>query len=195
MKRGSDMITRIPMLKNLQERRLFWCKILLCAAVSSLTGILFVTVAGNPYMTLMRLVVSRRVSIVGSAVAILVPYLVSFLVVYSSKTRWAFVLFGLRIFTFTAIGRGMQTAFGSACWLIRFFAQFPDLCLIPLTVFFMLSAVNKDRSRRHLMLCLCITALVCILNYCIISPFLANLIETYETTGRYATHVGLDWRL
>lgn len=183
--KGNDMLTQFSMRKNLQECRLIQCKLALYTVVSAVAGILVTSLAGAQYITLMRLAASRPVSIVGSVVTVLLPCIVSFYVVYSSKNSLGYLLYGLRIFTFTATGWALQSAFGSSGWLVRLMFQFPDICLIPLLILFLNQNIGGRRSFRHLVLCLGFIAFVSVLNYCAVSPFLASLIENYETMGRY----------
>lgn len=164
---------------------MFQCKLALCTVLGAVAGILFASLAGTSYIALMRRAASRPVSIIGSAVVVLLPYIVSFCVVYYAKIRLGFLLYGFRIFTFTATGWALQSAFGSSGWLIRLMFQFPDFCLIPLLILFLNSDIGGQRSWRNLAFCLGFVALVSILNYCTVSPFLANVIDTYETMGRY----------
>ena len=179
------MLTQFSMRKNLQDCRLLQCKLALCTVFSAAAGILFASFAGTSYVALMRRAASLPVSIIGSVLIVLLPYIVSFCVVYYAKPRLGFILYGLRIFTFTATGWALQSAFGSSGWLGRLMFQFPDFCLIPLLILFLNSNISGQRSLRKLAVCLGFVALVSILNYCTVSPFFANLIDTYETMGRY----------
>ena len=182
----------ISSLRILQEYRQKWCIFALCMIFSAGFGALFANSAGEEYVALMRMAASRHASIVGSAVSFAVPFVVFFIAVVHSKRWLVYLICSLQIFRFSSVGWAIQESFGSAVWLIRFLMQFADLLLIPTTVFLSLKFLIGRLSRRHLMLFAIIIAVVGMIYYCMISPFLANLIATYETMGRYAIHVGLD---
>ena len=182
----------ISSLRILQECRQKWCIFVLCIIFTAGCGALFANSAGDVYVVLMRMAVRRPVSIVGSVVSFVVPYIAFFFAIVHSKRWLVYLICALQMFRFSSVGWAIQKSFGSAVWLIRFLMQFTDLLMIPTMIFFSLKFLVGTISRRHLMLFLVITALVGMIDFCMISPFLANLMATYETMGRYAIHVGLD---
>ena len=143
----------------------------------------------------MRLAIRRPVSIVGSAVTVVIPFLVSLYIVYHSKPWLVYFICALRIGTFSSVACAVNASFGSSSWLIGSLFQLPDLCLIPVLLLIShRSLIGYDRARLSLV-CIAWSVAVGMINHFVISPFLAEIIDSYETMGRYAIHVGLDWCL
>ena len=180
---------------NLQEYRQNWCTLALCAVFSAGLGVLFADASGDAYIRLMRMAASRPVSIVGSAVSVFLPFLVSVFLITHSKPWLVFLICGIRIFLFSSAAFAMGRSFGSAAWLVRLMFQMPDLCLIPVLIWFSGLTLAGNCTKRVMTCCIMFAAVIGMLDYCVISPFLADLLDSYETMGRYAIHVGLDWRL
>ena len=168
----------------LQECRQKWCILALIVLLSAGVGANLSLMAGEHYLLLMRMAAKCRVSIVGLVVCI-APYLV--IVLFHSKLRLVYFLCGLRILLFTAAVLSIFRSFAYAGWLDSFLMFFPDFCLIPMMILHCIIDINK---RRIAMACAYIAS-VGMIYYCWISPFLAHLMDTYETMGRYAIHVGL----
>ena len=189
------MLTNFQTSCNLQECRQNMCMFALCSVFSAGLGAWFAGTSGNTYILLMRMAASRPVSIAGSAVSVLLPFLVSLFIIVHSKPWLVYFICGIRIFLFSAAARALDCAFGSAGWLVRLMLQMTDLCLIPVLIWFSLLSLVRKPTKHVMTCCILFAAAIGMLDYCVISPFLANLINSYETMGRYAIHVGLDWRL
>ncbi len=186
------MLTNFQMSCNLQECRQNWCALALCAVLSAGLGALFADASGDTYVLLMRMAASRPVSIVGSAVSVFLPFLVSVFFITHSKPWLVYLICGTRIFLFSSAAFAIGRSFGSAGWLVRLMLQMPDLCLIPVLMWFSGLTLAGNCTKRVITCCVLLAAVIGMLDYCVISPFLANLIDSYETMGRYAIHVGLD---
>lgn len=189
------MLTSFQTSCKLQECRQSLCALALCAVFSAGLGAFFAGTSGDSYILLMRMAASRNVSIVGSVVSVFLPFLVSFFIIAHSKPWLVYLICGLRIFLLASAGFAIGRSFGSASWLVRLLLQMPDLCLIPVLIWFSLLSFAGRCTKRVTVGCILLTAVIGMLHYCVISPFLANLIDSYKTMGRYAIHVGLDWRL
>lgn len=168
----------------LQECRQKWCILALIVLLSAGVGASLSLLAGETYLLLMRMAAKRHVSIVGTVVCV-APYLV--IVLFYSKPRLVYFLCGIRILLFTAAASSIRRSFADAGWLVSFLMFFPDFCLIPMMILHCIIDINK---RRIVAACAYIAS-VGMVYYCWISPFLAHLMDTYETMGRYAIHVGL----
>lgn len=189
------MLTNFQSSCNLQECRQNFCTLVLCAVFSAGLGAWFADTSGDTYIFLMRMAASRPVSIVGSAVSVFLPFLVSLFIITHSKPWLVYLICGIRIFLFSSAAFALDRSFGSAGWLVRLLLQMPDLCLIPVLIWLSLYSLAGRCAKRILICCIVFAVVIGMLDYCMISPFLANLIDSYETMGRYAIHVGLDWRL
>ena len=190
-----DMSTSLRTSWILQECRQKWFFLALCATLSAGFGVLFANFADDSYVLLMRMAAGRHVSIVGFAVAYFLPYLVSFLLIVHSKPWLVYFICGIRIFCFSSISSSLVISFGTAGWLVRLLMLFPDICLLPIMMWLSHASLMGHRSHRSLMISIILILVVGMIYFSMISPFGANLIDSYETMGRYAIHVGLDWRL
>ena len=179
----------------LQERNQSYSILAFTVLFSAGFGVIFAATAGYTYSHMMRMAACRPVSIVGSFVAVFIPYIVSVLVVTNSKIWLTHVVIAVRIFLFTAAGYTTYECYGNAAWLVGFMFLFPDIFLIPMLIQLTISRFEKAISRNRGLICLAYVAFIGVINICTVSPFLAHSLNTYESMGRYAIHVGLDWRI
>lgn len=180
--------------RNLQEYHQIWCKIALSIIFGAGLGILFAVTVGEHYFTLMRSAVCRPVSFVGSAVSVMLPFLVSVFLIHS-KPRLAYFIIGWCIASVTATGWVITHCFGSAAWLIRLLMQLPRFYTVSALIFLSVKQLSGSFRRDHIVYAAVIMAILGMMDVYILSPFLAEILDSYETLGRYAIHVGLDWRL
>ena len=173
-------------------RRQIWCKLILCITLSAAFGVVLAASAGELYISLMRTATKRPVSIVGSAVAVFLPSLVSVLLIVHSKPRLLYFVCAIHIASFTATGWALSQAYASAGWMVHLLLQLPQLCIIPMIILLAMQRLSGTFSKGNAVYILIIVAILGMIDICLISPFLANLIDSYETMGRYAFHVGLD---
>ena len=186
------MATGFRTFSFLQECRTRWSALALCSVVGAVFGLLFADAFGYHYLLLMRMAAKSRVSIVGTVVSVWIPFLVSFIILVHSKPWLVYLLCTAHISRFGCTGFALLRSFGSAGWLIRGMLQFPDLCLIPVLLYFAACKLNGNICKRKIVYCIVFGLIIGMMDYFLISPFLADLMEDYETMGRYAIHVGLD---
>lgn len=186
------MSTKIPMSRNVQMCRQNLCIFALCVVFSAGLGALFAASAGDIYFHLMRKAPSCFVSIVGSAVTVLLPFLVSVFIITHSKPWLAYLICGIHIFLISSSCYAILRTFGTAGWLLQGMMQFPDICLTPVLIWLFVLRLSGKCSRRVCVCCILFAVAIGMIDYCVISPFLANLIDSFETMGRYVIHVGLD---
>ena len=179
----------------LQNCKDTWAALALSVLFGTSLGILVAITAGDKYFLLMRMAIRRPVSIVGSAVAVVIPFLVSFYLVNHSRPWLVYLVCAVRLCTFASVASAISFTFGNSGWIVRLLLQFPDLCLIPMLLYMSCHSLMGHMSRGHQITCIAYSIAIGMINYFMISPFLAGIIDSYETMGRYAIHVGLDWRL
>ena len=189
------MFSKFRTLSFLKECKHVGFCLAMCAALGTVFGVFFAATMGDSYIQLMRTAVARPVSIAGSLVAVCVPYLISFLVISMSRPGLIYMVCTVRFIVFASVAWGISQAYGTAGWLIRLLFQFPDILLMPAFVFISVACIRKRPSKKAILIFGIYTLFIGMINYCTVSPFLAVLIDTYETMGRYAFHVGLNWRL
>ena len=161
--------------------------ILLCAMV----GLLLISGTEQSIFLLMRAAAKRRVSIVGSVLAAFSFLVSSYLIIYS-KPWLAYSISGILLLLYTAGLWAVKMAFGTAGWLISLLLLFPLQQYSLILLWLSIRKVLGKCDCRHFKYLICASAMIGIINYIYISPFLAEMIESYETMGRYAIHVGLD---
>ncbi len=182
------MLTRLAAFFRSRECATSFLHLALCAILGAGFGVLFTAMADRSYLPLMYSAAKSPVSFVGLVVVGLVPFLICSLVVSLMRPLLIYPICFCRVFLYSAGAHAIHLSFGSAGWLMGFLVQFSDLCLIPVLFWFALRNLTGGSKLRtwDIWICLCISALVIVLDYCIISPFAVNLLETYETLGRYA---------
>ncbi len=163
--------------------------LIVSASIGILFGCFFSAFFKDDYLLLMRRAVLLPVSIVGTLLAVVVPYVA---IVYSTRRWLIYFQFGLRFLFIAASFCIVREAFGSASWLIRCLLLFPDYFCMPAMLWLICQANHRKRKRT---IAVIYSLLIGWINYQFVSPFLATLIQKFEATGRYAIHAGLGWRL
>lgn len=142
-------------------------------------GAFFSARAGDTYLLLMRTAASSRVSVTGLAASAYLPFLFAAFAVSVNKPKLLYPICFCKAFLSCAAFCGAALAFGSAGWLVRSLLSFTDLCLLPVFCWFMIRHIGGDVEtlKKDLALCTGAAVLVGSLDYCVVSPFLAMLIE------------------
>ncbi len=157
---------------------------LLALAVSlisgCLSGIYFAANADVTYLLMMRAVPGASVSIAGAFAAALLPFLIAAFAAFLSMPYLVFPVCFCKAFLYGACSWGVWVNYGGAAWLVGGLLQFGNLCLIPLLCWYSLRvAADAVRSLgRDFQVCCLAAAVVGIVDYCIVSPFLAMLINS-----------------
>ena len=128
---------------------------------------------------LMRTAAESRVSIVCLLPVMLLPIFLSAFAVSSSKTVLMLLICFSKAFLFSFVSLGISQTYGSAGWLIRSMLLFSDCLTTPMLYWFWLRHLPENRPyvgwETFGMSALGI--LIGSVDYRIISPFLASLIE------------------
>lgn len=150
----------------------FWVTGLAC-------GILVHLTAGSLLVPLMRSAACAPVSIFGLLCVSVLPFLLSAFVVFLSKPVLLLPICFGKAFLFSFVSLGIYQAFGSAGWIFRWLLLFNDCACVPLLYWFWLRYLSGDRPLYcwEAALILSLEMLIGSVNYNIISPFLARLIE------------------
>ena len=141
-------------------------------------GVLTALSASDLLSASMRTAVFSRVSILGLASAVFLPFLFSAFAVYIQCPFLLLPIAFAKAFLFSYLGLGVIEAFGSAGWLIRVLLMFSDIVLLPVLFWFWIRYISGDSryGSRATAVCISVAALVGSIDYCVISPFMANLI-------------------
>ena len=142
------------------------------------SGIWAFAYAGSSLLPLMRSTLSGTVSIVSLLCVTGLPFLFSAFAVFISCHWLIFPIAFCKGFCFSFAATGLLQAFGSAGWLIRPLLCFADSVSMPLLYWFWLSCFRTDDRlwRPRAVLAAALLLLLGSVDYCLISPFLADLI-------------------
>lgn len=150
----------------------FWLSGALCGILASLS-------AGRTLVSLMRGTLFVPVSIVGMLCATALPFLLSAFAVFLSRPVLLLTICFGKAFLFAFVSMGIFQAFGSAGWLLRWFLLFSDYASVPLLYWFWLRHISGERPLdgwETALLC-SLALLIGSVNFSVISPFLAGLID------------------
>lgn len=190
-----DMFSLSLSRRNVQEYHQVWFIMALAILLGAGCGILFAASAGAQYLSLMRMAVSRPVSIVGSAVAVFLPFLVCFLLIVHSKPWLVCFICAITVGSVSAACWALYELFGSAAWLVRLLMQCPQSFTVAGVVFLSLKKLSGTLRWRYAVYAILILAILGMIDYFAFSPLLVKLIDSYETMEGYVIHAGFDWRL
>ena len=142
-------------------------------------GTTLAAAASNRYFLLMRTAMNTRVSIVGLAVTVLLPLLLAAFAIYKDNIWALYPICMIKAFAFAFAGFGTVAVSGTASWLIRPLFQFADIYSVPILCWFTLSHLSGKRIgwKKNFLACLCLDFLICCLDLCYVSPFMALLTQ------------------
>ena len=149
-----------------------WCLGLLC-------GIFLFRRLEPSGFPLMRSAIAGSVSIVGLICVGFLPFLFTAFAVYISEPWLLFLVCFAKACLFSFVSAGIYESIGSSGWLIRLLMMFSDSICVLLLYFSWLRLLSGHRVYcfADMFVCFSATVLVCSVDYCIIAPFLARLIE------------------
>jgi len=161
------------------SRRIPLIVLIACFCFGIQLGQYYASCGNETYFLLMRLASVCPVSIVGLASVTFLPFLFSAFAVYFSHTQFLLPICFLKAFMFSCCAFSATWSFGSAGWLVRLLLQFTDICTLPLLCWFWIRHKSGELSRfwQDIVLCGLLVTVVCVVDYCIVSPYLVSLIE------------------
>lgn len=154
--------------------------ILACAWIAGFAGGIFCSFcASNSLFPTMRAAVSGCVSIHGLLSVVLLPLLFSAFAVYISQPWLLIPLAFIKTFVFSFLAVGIMAAYGSAGWLVRSLLMFSDGLMLPVLWWYWSQCLERSCISvwKAWAGVLAFSALIGSVDYCVISPFLANLIS------------------
>ncbi len=142
-------------------------------------GTVLAAYADPSCFSLMRSAASCRMSIVGLVASVLLPFLFSAYAVTISRPELVLGICACKAFSFAYCGQIARMAYGTAGWLVQPLLQFTAICTLPVFCGFCLRHIagGKATARRDLGLCLGLAVLIAGVDYFVVSPFLAGLID------------------
>ena len=159
-------------------RRRQWLLALFCFA-GALFGVYAYRFTGAAFLSLTRMALAAPVSVVGLTACCFLPFLFAAFAVFISCSWLLYPICFAKLFLHCWFGFSVMMAYGSSGWLLRLFLQFSDGCMIPVLCWFCLRRLSGegDSTKQDLWLCLLAALIAGILDYCVITPFLASLIN------------------
>ena len=170
-------MTRVEYGVNSPFSRRYGCRILaLCWVFGLIAGAFLFLQAGPFSFSLMHRIIGSPVSIVGLLSNLLIPFLFTVFAVYSSLFCLSFPICFTEGVLFSFCFAGISRTFSSAGWMLRWIVLFRSgICAAcTLLVWFRIFSGGKTGVWLFWWLSVCTAA--CILDYSVISPFLASLI-------------------
>lgn len=145
----------------------------------ALSGVYASRFTGAAFLPLTRMALFSPVSVVGCSVCCVLPFLFAAFAVYISCRWLLYPVCFIKLFLHCWFGFSMMTAYGPSGWLLRLFLQFSDGCLIPVLCWFCLRQLSGRGETFKWDLCLCLPAafMAGFIDYCVITPLLASLIN------------------
>ncbi|MDY3224764.1 MAG: hypothetical protein SOW84_02665 [Candidatus Faecousia sp.] len=154
---------------------IFWFCGLLC-------GIFCFWIARDHLFSLMRSCIFAPVSIVGLLCAAYLPFLLSAFALLVSLLWVVYPICFCKAFLFSFLSLGFLLSFPSGGWLVRYFLLFGDCAVLPVLYWYWLHSLMVPPMSRWLptLAAGCIVVLASCLDYRIISPYFACLIESMK---------------
>ncbi len=152
---------------------------LICLA-GLLAGIEFSFPVKETLNVLILKAAQTKVSFIGLLSTAVLPFLLAFWLVHFGKEKYLLIVCFCKAFLLSVGSIGCYFAFGQGSWLVRFLLQFSDIVLFPFLCWYAMNNLcgkmysgNQDR-----LLCSLAFTVFAGIDYCVVSPFLAMLIDT-----------------
>ena len=130
------------------------------------------------YFLMMCEAARQPVSIVGLVASVLLPFLFSSFVVHIRKPKLIYLISFCKAIMFSISLAGARCAFGSSAWLVGFLLLFSDICFCPVLCWFWIRRLWDSSSHlQDACICSASAALIGSVDLCVVSPFLAMLID------------------
>lgn len=182
--RGGYLLTRInPQVLVSPARKgmtfvlaIFWLMGIFC-------GVMCFPVASiDVFYSLMRSSVVGSVSIVHLLITAFLPFLLSASALLLDCQGMLLGTCFCKAFLFSFVSLGTLLSFPSGGWLFRYFLMFGDCAMLPLLLWFWLHSIAAPLHSRWIMTGVlgCVFAFAAVLNYRIIAPCFACLIDSMK---------------
>ena len=144
-----------------------------------LLGAILSASAGESIASLMRALVYGDMSIVGLLFVAILPFLITAIAVRFSNPVLLYSSVFCRAFLCSYVALGLLMTFRTAGWLLCLLCLFCDYFRLPLLWLCWLHAASGEGTAflHRTILCVLAVGLASVFDYCIVSPFLAELIS------------------
>ena len=149
----------------------------LCYLAGLFFGVFVFRSADERLELLMRGAFSGTVSIVGLLCVTILPFLFSAFAVFLSRPVLLFLVSFVQAFAFSFVSLGILRCSGSAGWLTRWLLCFSGSVFAPVLYLYWQRHLTRPFSGLEAAGMLSVCLLIGSIDYCLISPFLARLIN------------------
>lgn len=166
---------------SIKSDRLIRARLLLLVGwiTGMILGVVFAKLAPTNIHAMMRTLIHSRMSIVGGFLSVFFPLLITALVLYFLKPLYLVFVASCKAYVFGYISGCVCLAFGSAGWLLRrlfcFSAIWGNVCM--LLLWLVCLDGKHERYIARLLTASCFLAVILLLNYFSVSPFLVALFD------------------
>ena len=168
---------RMDALTRVLHHKTLW--VVFCWIIGLLTGTVLAAGADPYSFSLMRQTVSCQVSIVDLFIAAAFPFLLAAYAVFIDRPKLLLLICGCKAFSFAFCAYTAAASFGTAGWLVQPIVQFTDICMVPVLCWFCIRHItgSADSLKKDMLVCMVFAAAVASIDYLVVAPFLAKLID------------------
>lgn len=170
--------------QKLQSTSWFQCKgsvILLSFlwTIGLVCGLYFISSSGDYVTGLFACVSGSRQSVLGLLAVICVPLIISAISIYLPIPALVYVYAVIKAFSFGCCLCGIAITFGQSGWLVRLLLLFSDTCLVVMMLWLWCRMLYNNRFsvRKDLLFCIAASAVIGMIDYFLVSPYLAMLMN------------------
>lgn len=143
-----------------------------------ISGALAGSFRATDYFSLMRRALCAPVSVVSLFICVILPFAVTIVAGFWGKPWFIYVLSATKAFAFTYTGSICLISFGVSGWLVRVLLLFTQIATVPALWYVWLSFCRRKKELTYFSfsLLLLYLALIVLLDYYLIAPYLTEVI-------------------
>ena len=147
--------------------------------VGLVCGLYFISSSGEWVAELFSCVCGSRQSLLGLLAIICIPLIVSAISIYLPVPVLIYIYSVIKAFSFGCCLCGVAITFRQSSWLVRLLLLFSDTGLVVLMLWLWCRILYKNRFsvRKDLVCCIVAFAVIGIIDYFFVSPYLAMLMN------------------
>lgn len=147
--------------------------------VGLVCGLYFISSSGDWITGLFTCVAGSRQSILGLLAVVCIPLIVSAIAIYFSAPALIYIYSVIKAFSFGCSLCGIAITFRHSSWLVRLLLLFSDTGLVVLMLWLWCRMLYKNRFsvRKDLVFCIAASAVIGIIDYFLVSPYFAMLMN------------------
>lgn len=163
-----------------ENRKFNFCAVILAFYwfLGACFGIYLASASSEYNLSLMPILLTSNVSILGMLVVFTFPFVIAAVLAYFSLRHFLYFLGFCKAFCFSFASSCIFCFFGSAGWLMHALIMFSDTLLSVLLFWFLLRYIagSGNLCWRDVCYCITISAVVICFDYYLVTPFLFSLV-------------------